>query len=35
MFKPGAYDNINAQIGFYTSIAGLGLNPNDTTSTAM
>ncbi|NEE57098.1 coagulation factor 5/8 type domain-containing protein, partial [Streptomyces sp. SID8455] len=22
---------INAQIGFYTSIAGLGLNPNDTT----
>ncbi|WP_415959245.1 coagulation factor 5/8 type domain-containing protein [Streptomyces sp. 021-4] len=31
MFKPGTYDNINAQIGFYTSIAGLGLNPNDTT----
>ncbi|RLV69348.1 CchlM [Streptomyces sp. CBMAI 2042] len=31
LFKPGTYDNINAQIGFYTSIAGLGLNPNDTT----
>ncbi|OSC64551.1 coagulation factor 5/8 type domain-containing protein [Streptomyces sp. BF-3] len=31
MFKPGTYDNINAQIGFYTQIAGLGLNPNDTT----
>ncbi|KAF4408731.1 MULTISPECIES: coagulation factor 5/8 type domain-containing protein [Streptomyces] len=31
MFKPGRYDNINAQLGFYTSIAGLGLNPDDTT----
>ncbi|THA29080.1 coagulation factor 5/8 type domain-containing protein [Streptomyces sp. A1277] len=31
MFKPGTYDDINAQIGFYTSIAGLGLNPDDTT----
>ncbi|MGA5473529.1 coagulation factor 5/8 type domain-containing protein [Streptomyces arboris] len=31
LLKPGTYDNINAQIGFYTSIAGLGLNPNDTT----
>ncbi|MFJ2431617.1 coagulation factor 5/8 type domain-containing protein [Streptomyces anulatus] len=31
MFKPGTYDGINAQIGFYTQIAGLGLNPNDTT----
>ncbi|MFC8627064.1 coagulation factor 5/8 type domain-containing protein [Streptomyces anulatus] len=31
MFKPGTYDKINAQIGFYTQIAGLGLNPNDTT----
>ncbi|MBV7670787.1 coagulation factor 5/8 type domain-containing protein [Streptomyces halstedii] len=31
MFKPGTYDGINAQIGFYTSIAGLGLNPDDTT----
>ncbi|MFF1408951.1 discoidin domain-containing protein [Streptomyces sp. NPDC058289] len=31
LFKPGTYDNINAQIGFYTQIAGLGLNPDDTT----
>ncbi|MFU0099012.1 coagulation factor 5/8 type domain-containing protein, partial [Streptomyces rhizosphaericola] len=31
LFKPGTYDDINAQIGFYTSIAGLGLHPNDTT----
>ncbi|MFJ6805186.1 coagulation factor 5/8 type domain-containing protein [Streptomyces anulatus] len=31
MFKPGTYDDINAQIGFYTQIAGLGLSPNDTT----
>ncbi|MEU1483055.1 coagulation factor 5/8 type domain-containing protein [Streptomyces sp. NPDC005752] len=31
MFKPGTYANINAQIGFYTSIAGLGLKPDDTT----
>ncbi|MFG3135274.1 coagulation factor 5/8 type domain-containing protein [Streptomyces sp. NPDC048211] len=31
MFKPGTYNNINAQIGFYTQIAGLGLNPDDTT----
>ncbi|MFF2815115.1 discoidin domain-containing protein [Kitasatospora cineracea] len=31
LFKPGTYNNINAQIGFYTSIAGLGLNPDDTT----
>ncbi|MFE9815051.1 coagulation factor 5/8 type domain-containing protein [Streptomyces sp. NBC_00236] len=31
MFKPGTYDKINAQIGFYTQIAGLGLNPDDTT----
>ncbi len=31
LFKPGTYSNINAQIGFYTSIAGLGLNPDDTT----
>ncbi|WP_228926944.1 coagulation factor 5/8 type domain-containing protein [Streptomyces sp. DH7] len=31
MFKPGTYNNLNAQIGFYTQIAGLGLNPNDTT----
>ncbi|MDQ0306428.1 hypothetical protein J2S46_000984 [Kitasatospora herbaricolor] len=31
LFKPGTYSNLNAQIGFYTSIAGLGLNPDDTT----
>ncbi|MFD9540810.1 discoidin domain-containing protein [Streptomyces sp. NPDC060022] len=30
-FKPGTYNNINAQIGFYTQIAGLGLKPDDTT----
>jgi hypothetical protein len=31
LFKPGTYDNLNAQIGFYTQIAGLGLKPDDTT----
>ncbi|WP_328306847.1 coagulation factor 5/8 type domain-containing protein [Streptomyces sp. NBC_00442] len=31
LFKPGTYSGINAQIGFYTSIAGLGLSPDDTT----
>ncbi|MDX2647068.1 discoidin domain-containing protein [Streptomyces sp. PA03-1a] len=31
LFKPGTYNNINANIGFYTSIAGLGLSPDDTT----
>ncbi|WP_331769648.1 discoidin domain-containing protein (plasmid) [Embleya sp. NBC_00888] len=31
LFKPGTYNNINANLGFYTSIAGLGLNPDDTT----
>ncbi|MFJ2016543.1 discoidin domain-containing protein [Streptomyces nodosus] len=30
LLKPGTYNNINAQIGFYTSISGLGLNPDDT-----
>ncbi|WP_342751255.1 coagulation factor 5/8 type domain-containing protein [Actinopolyspora saharensis] len=30
-FKPGTYDGLNAQLGFYTSIAGLGLSPDDTT----
>ncbi|MFI9100535.1 discoidin domain-containing protein [Streptomyces fildesensis] len=29
-FKPGTYSGLNAQIGFYTSISGLGLNPDDT-----
>ncbi|UUU43586.1 discoidin domain-containing protein [Streptomyces sp. NBC_00162] len=31
LFKPGAYNGLNAQIGFYTSISGLGLSPDDTT----
>ncbi|MCW7988608.1 coagulation factor 5/8 type domain-containing protein [Streptomyces platensis subsp. clarensis] len=31
LFKPGTYRGLNAQIGFYTSIAGLGLSPGDTT----
>ncbi|MEU6487449.1 discoidin domain-containing protein [Streptomyces sp. NPDC046887] len=31
LFKPGTYSDINAQIGFYTSISGLGLSPDDTT----
>ncbi|MFF2847215.1 discoidin domain-containing protein [Streptomyces sp. NPDC058001] len=31
LFKPGTYNNINANIGFYTSISGLGLSPDDTT----
>ncbi|MFE9134196.1 discoidin domain-containing protein [Streptomyces sp. NPDC007355] len=31
LFKPGTYNNLNAQIGFYTQIAGLGLRPGDTT----
>jgi hypothetical protein len=29
LFKPGSYSGINAQIGFYTSIIGLGKNPDD------
>ncbi|WP_269855941.1 coagulation factor 5/8 type domain-containing protein [Streptomyces sp. RPT161] len=31
LFKPGTYSGLKAQIGFYTSIAGLGLSPDDTT----
>jgi hypothetical protein len=31
LFKPGTYNGLNAQIGFYTQIAGLGLSPDDTT----
>ncbi|MEV3858933.1 coagulation factor 5/8 type domain-containing protein [Streptomyces sp. NPDC050095] len=31
LFKPGSYSGLNAQIGFYTSISGLGLSPDDTT----
>ncbi|MFF0589027.1 coagulation factor 5/8 type domain-containing protein [Streptomyces sp. NPDC003781] len=30
-FKPGTYNGLNAQLGFYTSVAGLGLSPDDTT----
>lgn len=29
LFRPGAYSGLNAQIGFYTSISGLGQNPTD------
>ncbi|HKD98234.1 MAG TPA: discoidin domain-containing protein [Micromonosporaceae bacterium] len=29
LFKPGSYSGFNAQIGFYTSIMGLGRNPDD------
>jgi len=29
LFRPGTYSGFNAQIGFYTSIAGLGQNPTD------
>ncbi|MFH8798996.1 coagulation factor 5/8 type domain-containing protein [Streptomyces sp. NPDC017936] len=31
LFKPGAYHGLNVQLGFYTSVAGLGLSPDDTT----
>ncbi|MFI8966892.1 discoidin domain-containing protein [Streptomyces sp. NPDC053493] len=31
LLKPGTYNGINAQLGFYTQIAGLGLRPDDTT----
>ncbi|MFF9347055.1 discoidin domain-containing protein [Streptomyces sp. NPDC014734] len=31
LLKPGTYEGLNAQIGFYTQIAGLGLRPDDTT----
>ncbi|MFD9080079.1 discoidin domain-containing protein [Streptomyces erythrochromogenes] len=31
LFKPGTYNGLNAQLGFYTSISGLGLSPDDTT----
>ncbi|MFJ6836033.1 discoidin domain-containing protein [Streptomyces sp. NPDC091209] len=30
LMKPGTYNGINAQLGFYTSVSGLGLNPDDT-----
>jgi hypothetical protein len=31
LFKPGTYGRVWANIGFYTSVAGLGLNPDDVT----
>ncbi|MEV0690698.1 coagulation factor 5/8 type domain-containing protein [Streptomyces sp. NPDC050388] len=31
LFKPGTYHGLNAQLGFYTSLSGLGLSPDDTT----
>ncbi|MCD9876558.1 coagulation factor 5/8 type domain-containing protein [Streptomyces guryensis] len=31
LFKPGTYHDLNARLGFYTSIMGLGLSPDDTT----
>ncbi|MEY9965891.1 hypothetical protein ABIA33_003941 [Streptacidiphilus sp. MAP12-16] len=30
LFKPGTY-NVDAQLGYYTSVAGLGLSPDDVT----
>ncbi|SDT82502.1 Ricin-type beta-trefoil lectin domain-containing protein [Streptomyces sp. TLI_053] len=30
LFKPGSY-NVNANVGFYTQVAGLGLSPDDVT----
>ncbi|BFO17194.1 hypothetical protein SHKM778_35820 [Streptomyces sp. KM77-8] len=35
LFKPGTYDGLNAQLGFYTSISGLGLSPTTPPSTVM
>jgi hypothetical protein len=29
-FKPGTYNGLNIQVGFYTSVVGLGQNPDDT-----
>ena len=28
-FRPGTYNNLNIQVGFYTSVIGLGQNPQD------
>jgi hypothetical protein len=28
-FQPGTYNGLNIQVGFYTSVIGLGLNPTD------
>jgi F5/8 type C domain len=29
-FQPGTYNGLNIQVGFYTSVVGLGQNPDDT-----
>ncbi len=29
LFKPGTYNNVHDNVGFYTSVAGLGQNPDD------
>jgi hypothetical protein len=31
LFKPGSYGRVWANVGFYTTVAGLGLNPDDVT----
>ncbi|GGR92226.1 discoidin domain-containing protein [Deinococcus sedimenti] len=31
LFKPGSYGRVWANVGFYTHVAGLGLNPDDVT----
>ncbi|GAB7045894.1 discoidin domain-containing protein [Catenuloplanes indicus JCM 9534] len=31
LFKPGTYGRVWANVGFYTTVAGLGLNPDDVT----
>lgn len=33
LFKPGRYNGVHANLGFYMSVAGLGLNPDDVTLT--
>lgn len=32
-FKPGAYNNLNVEIGYYTTVHGLGSSPSDVTIT--
>ncbi len=33
LFKPGSYTPVNANVGFYTTVEGLGKNPDDVTIT--
>ncbi len=33
MFKPGSYNNLDINVGFYTEVLGLGRNPDDVTIT--